>query len=1808
MFVFCKIPLQRTFLGVFLTIIFCHVHAAVFVSNKGQWNPQALYQYKTFHKDIWITASGFRSSIYDVQRTDQNKPLEISTSTPVKMEVFDVSFRKSHANAQMIEESIEPYSFHYIQSKGVFTISPAKKLIQKDVYKGIDVLYYTNANQAFEYDFMVHPGADPNTIQIEINGIEHYDLDKDGNLVLHSQLFGDLIQDKPKAYQVIDRKTMPVPIRYVLKNGVLSFSVTSYQSNYPLVIDPSLKYSTFLYCPACEDLAADNDINPVGEVAVTGITQNNNFPTTVGAFKTTLGNANGINYDAYVSKLNATGSNLIFSTFIGGNSQDISYGISYDNSGNIIITGKTTSSNFPINNALNTTYQGGYDGFLTKINPTGNSLVFSTFIGGNSFDECKSVTVDRFNQIYLAGNTMSTNLPISTGAFKSTLSPPIAGILYADGFVMKLNPLATAVSFCTLLGGNNDDYMKQIEVDSFGNSYVIGNTTSSNFQTVNAYDNTFNGDIDGFLTKINSTGTALVYSTYIGGTLKDYVQAISIDRFKNVYIAGNTYSTNFPIVLPAFKSAFSNSGSDIFVSQFDSTGVVLKNSTYLGSGFLNGLAINDCGYVFLSGFSFDANFPITADAMQKTLTGIDNIVTVMDSSLKTLAYSSFIGGAESDYGSAKISLLNNVFYYSGSTHSMNFPTTAGAFQTVKSNINSTPFVTAIKDMCFLPDPINITLSPNTFCLNQPVNAILKAKPVTNLCSSNNLSIKWYKNLNRTTPIAVGDSVQVLINPLDSYYVISYDNVYNCKSRDIKLITNTSNIVYNKNFIICKGDSIFLAKAWRKTGGMWHDTIIAAPCDSIFKITLVVNNPPYKKVNIDRCEGSPFVLNSKVYNVDGTYIDTLKSPAGCDSIVEFTLKFIPNSRTDTIKICVGKTYKVGTKTYSVSGVYHDTLTNSVGCDSIIHTHLFVTNNKVYYVTKTLCSNQSYQVGPNLYTTSGTYIDTFHLAGSCDSIIVSTLTFNLAKQFQDTVTACEGDTITLFGEKKLALLSLNGFKTKDYPNCTTKITFVNIKPKVFIINYFVVKCDNSGFKVGNRTYYTSGVYLDTLKQVNGCDSIMETTLTIIPKPNPVVVNYPKTICSGKTFTFNSKTYTTAGTYSDTLRNKGGCDSAYVNIILTVVNGSYKYIDTTLCNGQYITIGTKNRWAAGLYKDTLPSFFGCDSVIELNLHINPTKNTTIKDTFCQGKTFLFNGIYRTTGGTYYDTLKTYLNCDSFITLNLYMKPTKFTNKSFIICNGDSILISGKYRKIAGNYNDTLVAFGGCDSIVVNTLNLKPTYNINKNVIICTGDSYKVGSKTYTATGLYHDTLVSSLLCDSIIHTNLSVVGTIFFNRSLGFCSGDSFFVQKKFQKTTGTYYDTTKTFLNCDSVIVTTLTFYPKYAQIKTKYICLGDSALLGGAYRKVTGAYKDTFKSINLCDSIITTVLYVNNPGYKTINANICSNQFYFAGKQFRNTTGTYYDTFKTNFGCDSFVTTNLTVYPTFFKNNKVNLCQGLSYFAGGKLQTTSGNYVDTFKTFKGCDSIVQTDLFFYPTQSNLSTVSICVGERYFFQGAYYDKAGSYRKNYLNSYGCDSSFQLDLTILKSKKSTAYQKVCYGDTLWLNNKPYTKWGTYFDTLQTTTGCDSIVEIKIENYSGFNESKVFKLCEGDSVLVGNGYKKASGYYQDTLNTVNGCDSIILSKVIVENCDSTLKPIIPTAFTPNDDGVNDLFRPVVPSDKIVLIEMSIYDRWGNKVFDSNQSAQFYWDGRYLGSNPAMGVYSWFVTYKSNNKLYHLQGNVTLVI
>ena len=584
------------------------------------------------------------------------------------------------------------------------------KVEYQNVYPGINLVYYGNQEQ-LEYDYQLAPGADPSSIRFAVQGADSLSIDAKGNLVLHTAI-GDVVQNAPVIYQIVGGVRQSVAGQFVLlSSNEVGFQAGSYDAGLPLTIDPILAYSSYLG-GSQNDFGTSIAVDATGNVYVAG-DAGSGFPTTTGAYQTTYGGSGG---DAFVSKMNAAGTALVYSSYLGGGAIDTARGIAVDGSGNAFVTGETASTNFPTTSgAYQTSHasDGGKDDtFVTKLNASGAALVYSTYLGGNNFDDGKGIAVDNSGNAYVAGGTQSSNFPTTADAYNTNLGGT------SDAFITKLNANGTALVYSTYLGSTGNNYARAIALDSSGNAHITGVAAATFPTTPGAFQTTLGGGgggggtaQDAFVTTLNASGTGLIHSTFLGGNNVDAGYAITLDGSGNTYVTGSTYSTNFPTTSGAFQSGYGGT-QDAFVAKLNADSSAMVYATYLGGNnedYGNGIAVDGSGYAYVTGTAWSANFPTTSGALQTGFGGTtDAFVTKLNLNGTSLVYSTYLGGSGIEDGTA-IALDNSGnAYIAGDTGSSNFPTTAGSFDTTFG-----PNLDAFVAKFDLGAPTITTISPNS---------------------------------------------------------------------------------------------------------------------------------------------------------------------------------------------------------------------------------------------------------------------------------------------------------------------------------------------------------------------------------------------------------------------------------------------------------------------------------------------------------------------------------------------------------------------------------------------------------------------------------------------------------------------------------------------------------------------------------------------------------------------------------------------------------------------------------------------------------------------------------------------------------------------------------------------------------------------------------------------------------------------------------------------------------------------------------------------------------------------------------------
>lgn len=534
------------------------------------------------------------------------------------------------------------------------------------VKPGVSVVYHDAGERRLEYDLELDAGIDPRSVELELSGANDLSLAADGAVVLHTSA-GELRIAPPISYQIDERgEREAVVSRYQLRAGNrLGFSVVGHDVRRPLVIDPVLLYSTYLGGSSPDQAyAIASDAN--GNSYVVGYTSSALFPT-LGAVQAAL--AGGV-YDAFVCKLNAAGA-LVYSTFLGGTGADVAYAVAADAQGNAYVTGVTFSTNFPTLAALQGTPGGKQDAFVTKLNAAGSALVFSSYLGGTHDDFAQGIALSGSN-VVLVGTTFSSDFP-RRNALRSTLNGT------SDAFLTRLTASGSALDFSTFLGGSGQESARGVGVDGAGNLVLVGMTGSPNFPLANALQSTFGGgSSDAFVSKLGASGSALLYSTYLGGAFSDQALAVAVHASGSVTVAGDTTSTNFPVA-NAVQAALASPGkSDGFVSRLNNGGTTLAFSTYLGGSDVDsasGVAVDATNTAYVVGSTQSGNFPLKNPvAGQASYRGAgDGFASAFEATGSPLAYSTYLGGSDEDHAVGVSVQASGLTHVVGNTWSTNYP-------------------------------------------------------------------------------------------------------------------------------------------------------------------------------------------------------------------------------------------------------------------------------------------------------------------------------------------------------------------------------------------------------------------------------------------------------------------------------------------------------------------------------------------------------------------------------------------------------------------------------------------------------------------------------------------------------------------------------------------------------------------------------------------------------------------------------------------------------------------------------------------------------------------------------------------------------------------------------------------------------------------------------------------------------------------------------------------------------------------------------------------------------------------------------
>ena len=945
----------------------------------------------------------------------------------------------------------------------------------------------------------------------------------------------------------------------------------------------------------------------------------------------------------------------------------------------------------------------------------------------------------------------------------------------------------------------------------------------------------------------------------------------------------------------------------------------------------------------------------------------------------------------------------------------------------------------------------------------------------------------------------------------------YTSVLGCDSTVTTTIVVNPLVTFNESVTICDGETATVNGTDYTTA---QDVVNVYPsvlgCDSTVTTTITVIPVVLNTINTSICNGETHTEGTSTYTTSGVYEDVYTSAAGCDSVVTtiLTVNLTFDISNEPV-ICQGETYSEGTSDYNASGNYTDNYLTVNGCDSIITTILTV--NPVAVVTNSIsiCEGETYTEGTSIYNTNGTYTDEYLTVNGCDSTVTTILTVNPEFTATNSITICEGETYS----EGTSDYSTSGTYTDDYLSingCDSTITtLLTVNPILSVTNSVSI-CQGDVYEEGASDYMTTGSYQDVYTSVQGCDSIVTTELTV----NPVYASTNQVaICDGETHIEGTSFYTTTGTYTDVYLTANGCDSIIITV-LEVFSVATQTNTITICDGETYIEGISAYVDQGVYTDLYSTVNGCDSIVTTILTVAPVYSVTNSPSICEGGVYEEGTNTYTEPGTFIDVYSSINGCDSTVTTILSVASQFEVTNTVNICEGESYTEGTTVYNTSGTYENTYPSTIGCDSVVTTILAVSEDFEFTNTVSICEGETYIEGTSIYDASGTYTDIYQSILGCDSTIITELTLNPIYSISNDVFICDGDDYTEGASVYSVSGVFTDSYTSSLGCDSVVTTVLTVNPEYSTTNSPTICDSETYTEGASDYTTAGTYTDMYTSINGCDSIITTILTVNPLLDVTNTVEICDGDTYSEGSSVYSASGVFTDAYTSAAGCDSTVTTVLNVNPIYDITNTSSICVGGAYFEGTSEYTEEGVYTDTYTTISGCDSIITTILSVDSQYEVTNNINICAGETYTEGSSIYDATGTYTDLYISTLGCDSIVTTVLSVGETFESTVSVAMCEGETYIEGTSIYNATGTYTDTYQTALGCDSVIITELIVHPEYNTVTDVSICDGDSYFEQASEYTAAGTYTDLYASVDGCDSTVTTVL-------TVNPVFATTNSP---------------------------------------------------------------------------------
>ncbi|MCQ2343833.1 MAG: hypothetical protein MJ002_02780, partial [Paludibacteraceae bacterium] len=1019
----------------------------------------------------------------------------------------------------------------------------------------------------------------------------------------------------------------------------------------------------------------------------------------------------------------------------------------------------------------------------------------------------------------------------------------------------------------------------------------------------------------------------------------------------------------------------------------------------------------------------------------------------------------------------------------------------------------------------------------------------------------------------------------------TYYVL--DSVGHCYYNDTLNLSVIPSYRFTKYDTICFDEQPY---KWRRdirsdTAGVItiHDSLkTVLGCDSLYELILTIGEVYLTTDTVNECDNHvPYEWHGREFTESGVYYDSLSSRLGCDSVHRLLLTVSPSYHfTDTMTVCSNDNFVWRDSLYNGFEpgrvVIYDSLTTSQGCDSVYEMRLTVKPADISYTDMTMCDNETltwrghriYGSAVKVIPLSAEVVDTgFHLISDslvnvrgCDSIYHLRLTVNKSHYEVTNVDICQGESYRFDNRDLTWRNDIPGVhdSTVHYfteLGCDSMLHLLLTVNPVYDIWHYDTVCGNTPFRwkyhdvdtiINQRTAGTYDYRFYRRTKV-GCDSVNTLRLTVL---DTTLVSSTANIPDKGSYVWDNRKYggtkctercdmvlpVSASPYSfrRVYTAANGCDSIMTLTIRVFPTYEFSTDITTCQHDSYQFNGKTWDWmkdVAGSH-DTICRYrtvAGYDSIWNVHLKVNPVYMYDESKTTCVNEPYDWQGHRRVLSNlkpgvhTFYDSLKSVVGyCDSIYKLTLTVRDTLSHVDYLTMCDNETMVWDGQLFYCNANTpvpNGTLCparkepytfehrytsVLTHCDSIKRLVLYVKKSYLFETDTMLCAKDGFAYRDVVYTQSGTYHDSLKTVDGCDSVYILRLSLDAITKTKQYIGICEGESFYYRGKPIDKPGVYVDSLITVVGgCDSVLEINFDILPTYHIYDTIQMCDGSSYEWHGRNITGSGTYFDSLVTRSGCDSIYQLYVNVTHNFHNIEYDTLCSNTVYQWRNKFITEGGTYFDSISTQSGCDSVYELRLTMSRSYVYEQFEEMCHGGSFYFRGRRITAAGTYYDTLTTKHGCDSIIKLVLNYAPTYHFRDTMQICDGDSFDFRGKTYSHAGTYFDSLRTVSGCDSIYEIFVKVIPEFHNIEYDTLCSNKTYHWRGKWLTESGVYFDSLKSSNGCDSVYEMRLTMYNPTVHEEYVEVCQGGSFDFRGRRITQPGTYYDTLINVHGCDSI---------------------------------------------------------------------------------------------------------